>query len=84
MLNYDDPDLVKLCLNGILLMLQFGHQIKEMNGIRENIVRAEIEMNNDFALILRHQYSSFKGIYDLVDEILHNYFEDDETPDETF
>lgn len=74
-LNYNETDILKYCLKGIEYLLQYGNRMMNIHGYEANIVKEEIEKNQDIQLLINLQYSSVKSIYTLVEDIVRNYFE---------
>ena len=48
--------------------------MKILHNSNENFVKNEIEINGDEKMLIKHQYSNVKKVYQTVGEILDNYF----------
>jgi hypothetical protein len=77
-LSLSDNELIKSSLKGIQTLLMFGNYTKQMNNYKTNFVKEEIILNNDQMMLLKHQYSPVKEIYEICGEILDNYFDEEE------
>lgn len=81
-LSIEDNEIVSYCLRTIQNLLMFGNYTKEMNNYNSNFVKEEILQHNEQKMILKHQFSKNKEIYELVGDILDNYFAEEEQENE--